>query len=295
MDNLSSNLKNNNFITSNLLKKFERLLYLTKQLLRYRPKTVKHSIGQTSFEFIGYRHYVPGDAVREIDWNVFQRLNEIVVKQYAVESPDHWVIGLDISASMSVFGKFECALQLTAALIYIALSLNNKVTFFTFPSSSKIYKYKGKHKIKIMLDNLAQLIPDQIKAEQFDPLTLFPKLPQHSKSILISDFYDKSYHDILPMLSKRNICSVALHIIALQEIKPDFKGHLILKDIETSNTKKVHVSPYLLKQYEEQFQKVILRFKVFCSKHKVFYKKITPNSALDREVLSILRLVGLLR
>ena len=163
MDNFSSNLKqnNNNFITSSLLKKFERLVYITKQLLRYRPRTLKYLIGQTSFEFTGYRHYVSGDNVKEIDWNVFQRLNEIVVKQYAVESPDHWVIGLDISASMSVFSKFDCALQLAAALIYIALSLNNKVTFFTFPSSSKLFKYKGKRKIKIMLDNLARLIPNQ--------------------------------------------------------------------------------------------------------------------------------------
>ena len=41
-----------------------------------------------------------------------------------------------------------------------------------------------------------------------------------------------------PMLSKRNMATVALHVIALQEIKPDLKGHMVLKDIETLKTKK---------------------------------------------------------
>ena len=84
---------------------------------------VKYWQGKGAFEFDEFRSYVPGDDLRKMDWNIYRRLQELVVKEYVVEMPTHLIIALDTSASMGCYQKFEYALQVTAALVYIGLSL----------------------------------------------------------------------------------------------------------------------------------------------------------------------------
>jgi len=51
-------------------------------------------------EFVDYRRYTPGDDLRSIDWNVYARLREVVVKAAPAEGHVDLALLLDGSRSM---------------------------------------------------------------------------------------------------------------------------------------------------------------------------------------------------
>lgn len=74
-------------------------------------------------EFANHREYTPGDDFRYLDWNVFARHGELLLKRFQEEEDLHVYIFLDCSCSMS-FGsssKFDLGRQIAAALACIAL------------------------------------------------------------------------------------------------------------------------------------------------------------------------------
>ena len=79
-----------------------------------------HSRG---LEFVDYRRYSPGDDLRNIDWNVYARLREVVVKTAPSEGHVDLALLLDGSASMGAGqpSKFRHAQELTALLGTVAL------------------------------------------------------------------------------------------------------------------------------------------------------------------------------
>jgi uncharacterized protein (DUF58 family) len=74
-------------------------------------------------EFVDYRRYSPGDDLRNIDWNVYARLREVVVKTAPSEGHVDLALLLDGSASMGEGepSKFRHAQELTALLGTVAL------------------------------------------------------------------------------------------------------------------------------------------------------------------------------
>jgi uncharacterized protein (DUF58 family) len=74
-------------------------------------------------EFVDYRRYTPGDDLRNIDWNVYARLRELMVKTSPSEGHVALALLLDGSASMGRGGssKFRLAQELAAALGTVAL------------------------------------------------------------------------------------------------------------------------------------------------------------------------------
>ena len=102
-----------------LLAQLERLELVTRKVFRGRMKGERRSKrkGQ-SVEFADFRSYVPGDDLRSIDWNLYARLDKLIVKMFLEEEDLHFYTLIDASLSMD-FGtptKLQYAKQLAAAL-----------------------------------------------------------------------------------------------------------------------------------------------------------------------------------
>ena len=107
------------------LRQLERLGVLMKQPARGGLKGGRRSIkrGQ-SVEFADYREYTLGDDLRQLDWNVYARLEKLFVKLFVEEEDVTITFLLDASPSMA-YGKPEKLLfakRAAAALGYIALA-----------------------------------------------------------------------------------------------------------------------------------------------------------------------------
>src|SRR4029078_732096 len=89
-------------------------------------------------EFDSVREYVPGDEIRNIDWNVTARTGAPYVKKFAEERALTVMRAIAISASGS-FGslrlsKMDTAAEVAAVLMFSALKNHDKVGLLLFAS-----------------------------------------------------------------------------------------------------------------------------------------------------------------
>ena len=87
-------------------------------------------------EFEDVRVYIPGDDVRQIDWNVTARLGVPHIKQYREEREMQLMLVADVSASMN-FGattrdKKKSMATVVGALAFAALRSGDRVGMLTF-------------------------------------------------------------------------------------------------------------------------------------------------------------------
>jgi len=112
------------------LRQLERLLLLLRSPVRGGLKGGRRSVkrGQ-SVEFADYRDYAPGDDLRQLDWNVFARLEKLFVKLFVEEEDVTITLLLDASASMAsgTPEKLLFAKRAAAALGYIGLASEDRV------------------------------------------------------------------------------------------------------------------------------------------------------------------------
>ena len=120
---------------SDFLKKLEYLSLISKRVFRgsllAQRRTMQKGAG---IEFADHREYTPGDDFRYLDWNLFARLDELLLKRFQEEEDLHVYFLLDASRSMA-FGdppKFDFARQVAAALAYIALADLDRIAVVAF-------------------------------------------------------------------------------------------------------------------------------------------------------------------
>ena len=107
------------------LRQLERLLLIMRSPVRGGLKGGRRSVkrGQ-SVEFADYREYTLGDDLRQLDWNVYARLERLFVKLFVEEEDVTVTLLVDASASMAAGhpSKLLFAKRAAAALGYIGLA-----------------------------------------------------------------------------------------------------------------------------------------------------------------------------
>ncbi len=94
-------------------------------------------------DFEELREYMPGDDVRDIDWNVTFRMGRPFVKRFREERELGVILAVDISAS-SAFGstrrsKRESAVEIAATLASSAARSSDKVGLVLFTDQIELY------------------------------------------------------------------------------------------------------------------------------------------------------------
>ena len=94
-------------------------------------------------DFEELREYIPGDEVRDIDWNVTYRMGRPFVKRYREERELALVLAVDISGS-SAFGslrrsKRDFATEVAATLAISATRSSDKVALLLFTDQVELF------------------------------------------------------------------------------------------------------------------------------------------------------------
>src|SRR5919199_2958140 len=90
-----------------------------------------------SVEFSEHRKYVPGDDLKDLDWNVYAKTDKYYLKKFQAETNVVGYLVMDLSASMAYtyrqeLTKFEYAICLAAALGYLMVHQQDPVGLVTF-------------------------------------------------------------------------------------------------------------------------------------------------------------------
>ncbi|HXP60493.1 MAG TPA: DUF58 domain-containing protein [Dongiaceae bacterium] len=112
-------------------------------------------------DFEELREYIPGDEVRDIDWNVTYRMGRPFVKRYREERELAVVLAVDVSAS-SAFGslrrtKREFAAEIAGTLAISAARSSDKVALLLFSDQVELFlpPRKGRrHILRLLRDVL---------------------------------------------------------------------------------------------------------------------------------------------
>jgi uncharacterized protein (DUF58 family) len=142
-----------------IMAQLERLELVTRKIFRGRMKGERRSKrkGQ-SVEFADFRQYVPGDDLRSLDWNLYARLDKLIIKLFLEEEDLHFFTLIDASLSMD-FGqptKLQYAKQLAAALGFVGLIRADRVRIETLGQSvaNRGPVLRGRRGVWRMLDYL---------------------------------------------------------------------------------------------------------------------------------------------
>lgn len=221
------------------LRQLERLGLLMKQPARGGLKGGRRSTkhGQ-SVEFSDYRDYALGDDLRQLDWNVYARLERLFVKLFVEEEDVTVTLLVDASPSMA-FGRPEKLLfakRAAAALGYIALAGEDRVVVASLAGrvSRRQASLRGSGRVFRLLSLLSGIHPaegptDLLAAVRHAGATLAGR----GVVVLLSDLLDPAADRAVRELAAQGSELTVLHILSPQELDPPLQGDLRLVDAET--------------------------------------------------------------
>lgn len=291
-------------IDGRLMAKLDHMDVLSRKIfagkLQGERRSKKRGI---SVEFADYRHYVHGDDLRFVDWNVYARLDKLFLKMFLEEEDLSLLIAIDASASMEWGNpnKFVFALRLAMALGYIGLTNQNRVTLYAFNGDGvlPLSNLRGRRRAQEMGAWLLNI--ETGGAGAFNDAMRYIALSRQGKGVMVvlSDFMFKdSYEKGLRYLAGGGYDTFCLQTLSPEEIDPGkhgLAGDLKLTDIEDDDTAEVTVSAALLKRYQENLNAYCGRLRDFCIRRGIMHLTINTSTDLTALLLDYLRKRGLLK
>jgi len=246
-------------------------------------KTASSGDGLT---FKDHSQYVIGDDVRKIDWKVFARTQELYVKRYEADRNLTMHSLLDASASMD-YGdgdehKFHHASKLALGLAYMFTKHQGRVRFATFAEDiHQAQNISGTATVQSMLKTL-EITKVEGKTDILRSSEMYKQRYIKGKSsiVLFSDM-------LISVEDFRRLCRVfprtrivIAHICHPNELNVKYKGDYNLIDAETTSRLAVHVSPKLIKEYQQMHSEFRKNIETLCEQYNHQYVLIDTSKSV---------------
>ncbi|HEV3081156.1 MAG TPA: DUF58 domain-containing protein [Gemmataceae bacterium] len=288
---------------SDFLKKLEYLSLISKRVFRGSLMAQRRTMQLgTGIEFADHREYTPGDDFRYIDWNLFARLDELLLKRFQEEEDLHVYFLLDCSRSMA-FGeppKFDFARQVAAALAYIALADLDRIAVIGFADDivADFPLTRGKGRILSLLKFLETLEPSGADTNLERVATGFIHREQRrGLAVVVSDLYDSNgFQRGLDLLRHRRYEPHIVQIHDRYEKEPaDMLGDVEMWDVESGMSRKVTVTEKNLRHYHQLFHEFQTQVQGYCNRHGLGCTRTTTDIPFDQLILRMMRQAGAVR
>ena len=288
-------------LDADFMARLDSLDVLSRKILQGKLQGERRSKrrGQ-SVEFADHRPYVAGDDLRFVDWNIYGRLEQLFLKLFLEEQDLTVHIAIDVSAS-SDLGQPPKGLfikKLAAALGYVSLVNNNRVTISSFADGVKMQltNMRGRSYLSAMAEFL--LTADCEGPSHFESCCRALAAGRIGSGIMIvmSDFFFKEgFEQGLRRLLGRQYDLYAIQVLSPQEFEPELTGDLKLVDIEDADTAEVTISGALLKFYKRNLTAYCNELKDFCTRRGATYVLANTADSVESLTLNYLRRIQLLR
>jgi uncharacterized protein (DUF58 family) len=217
-------------------------------------------------DFEELREYMPGDEVRDIDWNVTYRMGRPFVKRYREERELAMVLALDVSGS-SAFGsgnrsKREFAAEIAGTLAISATRSSDKVALLLFSDQVELFipPRKGRRHILRLIREMLFFEPNR-RGTNVPAALAFLNHLLHRRSIvfLLTDFLhsfgggtakDNAGRGTLQELGLSNARHdlVCIHLHDPRESILPAAGLLTIEDAETGELLEVDSSRAIVRE-----------------------------------------------
>lgn len=292
---------------SEFLKRLEYLSLLSKRvfqgqlLAQRRTKQIGGGV-----EFSDHREYIHGDDLRYLDWNVYARHGDLLLKRFQEEEDLHVYILLDCSRSMDslpteptlAVDKFRFARQLAAALAYIALADLDRVSVVAYDARIRdtLPLARGKDNMFSVLRFLERLNTSGEATDLAAVAAEFTRrAPRTGLVVVISDLFDqRGFRTGIDRLRHQRFEPHVLQIHTPAEAHPNLLGDVELSDIESNNRRKVTITKRKLRQYEARFQAFLRDVESYCKRYGLSHTRTSADVPYDEVLLKMMRVAGAL-
>jgi uncharacterized protein (DUF58 family) len=188
-------------------------------------------------ELADFRPYTPGDDLRLVDWNIFARLEAVLVRLFHEDRDLSLAIIVDGSASMG-FGKprkLDHAGELAACLSFLALHARERVRV-TVAGRRAAGFVKGERMTSFptIIDMLERIEPDGA-ADLAAALVAEADRGRADHVLLLTDLLVEPdvREATLRRLAAAGNRSILLHVLGAGELAPDLDDGAVVIDAET--------------------------------------------------------------
>ncbi len=253
-----------------------------------------------SVEFADHRPYAIGDDLRFLDWNMYARLDQLMVKLFHDEEDLGVHILLDRSASMD-FGdpsKALIAKKVAAAIGYIALLGMNRVSFWSPGEGGdvELRQLRSARSATRLFDVLERAeVGGAVGMDDSLRRWIGVRRPR-GVLIVISDFlHPEGSWEFLRPLVRGGLEAHCVRVLTPAEVDPQIEGDLRLVDSEDATHVDISISPRLLRLYHEARENYDNRLDHFCRTRQITLATARTTEPFENLVLEVLRRRGLLR
>ena len=305
-------------LDESFLRKIDRLTLVSKRVRAGSLKGERRSLKRgTSVEFADYRDYTPGDDLRQVDWNIYARLERVFLKLFEEEEELTIHVLLDCSRSMDWSGpsaeiatvedgeardqynKLRYAKQTAAAISYMALAAMDRVSLsalFTGRTNmeARLPMIRGKNQTVRMIRFVEDLKSGSSGDLNAALRTYASTTRQPGLLFLLSDlFAPGGCEDGLRALQGAGHEVAILHILSPDEVNPTVRGDFKLVDSETGESQEVSIDNTALEAYRKEFTAWQHGLLDFCQRRSINYIQIETNTSFEDLVLHYMRRRGL--
>jgi uncharacterized protein (DUF58 family) len=278
------------------LTKLEYLSIMSKRVFRGSLLAQRRTMQLGSgIEFSDHREYTTGDDLRYLDWNVYARHGDLLLKRFQEEQDLHVYLMIDCSRSMG-FGsppKFDLARQLTAALAYIALADLDRIAVVAYANDiiSEFPVTRGKARILALIKYLESLSTvgtdtNLSKAVQ----GLLHRGTRNGLVVVLSDLFDQNgFSRGFDQLRSRRFEAHVLQLHDPKEADPKLLGDAELEDVENGSIRMVTINERMLRRYKQLFTDHQTSVRDYCRRYGLSCTQSPSIVPFDQLMMTMMR------
>jgi uncharacterized protein (DUF58 family) len=286
------------FFDAEFLRKLERL-HLVAKRLSWAGAKGEHAASRKGFslEFSDYRRYQHGDDLRYVDWNIYRRLERLLLKVFTAEEEMNIYLLIDTSRSMAegAPAKLDYAKKVAAALGYIGLKNLDRLGGASFSTHLQAPLTLGRGRKQVLslfrfLGKLSCAGETNLRAAIHSFTNLFP---HPGFVVVISDLFDPAgWRAALEELTAKRYQLLVIHIVDEQETRPKPWGDIALVDVEGGRERKFFLDVDLVRRFQAELDRYFKEIEAVCASRRIDYLRTTTQVPFDEFVLQTLRRVS---
>ncbi|MEY4514639.1 MAG: hypothetical protein RLZZ450_6761 [Pseudomonadota bacterium] len=284
-----------------LLRTLESLAIAARRQATGRERGERNSSQAGSgIAFAGHRAYAPGDDFRFLDWQAYARSDRLYVKQYEEERDLSVHLLIDCSGSMGSGDgkKFVRALQLAAALGYIALSNLDRVSVLPYARepAPRLAPLRGRSRALVLLRFLSALRADGPTDLPRAARAVCAREVRGGLALVLSDGFDsEGLLAGVDQLRYGRLSPVVLVVTDPRDAAPTLRGPVTLIDRETGRERTLYVDERVLARYRAAYHERMEGLLCALRERHVTALAVSVDTPFERAVLELLRRGGVVR
>jgi uncharacterized protein (DUF58 family) len=242
-----------------------------------------------SVEFAEHRQYMPGDAIRFVDWKIYGRTGRYYIKQYEEETNLKATIVVDTSRSMGYSSagnitKLAYASYLAAALSYLLIRQQDAVGLALFDDRLRLYfpPHATRPYLRQLLVQLQNIQPAGVTGAGKALHQAADRMKRRGLVVVISDLLDEPSE---VMTALKHFRHKKNEVIVMQVLDPlersfAFGSDAVFQDVETAE--KVVTQPWhIQRSYREAMGTFLGIYKKECREHAIDYILLDTTTPFD--------------